>query len=71
VRLVDDDRVGPGQQLPKAQILERQIREQQVVVDDHDLGGLRAATRLDHEATVDVLALAAEAILDGRRDLRA
>ena len=54
VRLVEDHRVGRAEQIAEAVFLEREIGEQQVVIDDDDVGLDRLAARLDHVAAADV-----------------
>src|SRR3546814_20702216 len=54
-----------GQDLAEAFLLERKIRQQQVVVDHDHVGVLCALARLDHEALVPERALAAKAVLGG------
>ncbi len=54
VGLVDDHRVRRAQQVAKTVFLERQVREQQVVVDDDDVRLDGRAARLDHVAAADV-----------------
>ena len=71
MRFIDDHGVGARQQLAEPVVLQREIGEQQVMVDDDDFCRLCTAARLDDEAAIDELALAAEAIVDRRRDLRA
>ena len=58
VGLVDDHRVRGAQQVAEAFFLERQVREQQVVVHDDDVGLDGLAARLDHVAAADVGATA-------------
>ena len=64
MRLVDDHGVRARQELAEAALFQREIREQQMMVHDHDVRGLRFAARLEHEAAVEELALAAEAVVD-------
>src|SRR3546814_1314419 len=59
-----------GQDLAEAFLLERKIRQQQVVVDHDHVGVLCALARLDHEALVPERALAAQAVLGGGGDHR-
>ena len=70
MRLVDDHRVGGAEQIAEAVFLEREIGEQQVVIDDDDVGLDRLAARVDHVAAADVGAAVAEAVLARRGDLR-
>ena len=48
VRLVEDDGLRARQQIAEALLLEREIREQQMVIHDHDVGRLGVAPRLEH-----------------------
>src|SRR5690606_20619020 len=52
----------------EARLLEREVGEQQMVIHDHDLRGERAPSRFDDKAAIEMIAAAAEAIIDGRRD---
>ncbi len=65
---VDHEGLRAGQDLTEAFLLERQVGQQQVVVDHHDIGRLRPLPRLHHEAFVEERALAAQAVLGGRGD---
>ena len=47
VRLVENDRLGPGQELHEALLLHGQVGEQQVMIDDHEIGFLGAPPRAD------------------------
>ena len=66
MRLVDDHRIRAGQELAEAGLFQREIREQQVMVHDHDVRGLRFAARLEHAAAVEEFAAAAETVVDRR-----
>ena len=70
VRLVDDHRVRRAEQVAEAVFLERQVREQQMVIDDDDVGLDGLAARLDHVAAADLGAARAEAVVARRGDLR-
>ncbi len=70
MRLVENDRLGAGQKVAEPLLLERKIREQQVMVDDDDLGGLRGAACLEHVAARELRALLPEAVLARRGDHR-
>jgi len=70
VRLVDDEGLCAGQDFAESFLLQREVGEQQVVVHDHDVGGLGPLPRLHHEAVVPVRAFAAEAVVGGARDQR-
>ena len=52
--LVDDHRVRRAQQITEALFLERQVREQQMVIDDNDVGFDGLAARLDHVTAADL-----------------
>ena len=67
VRFVEDDGVGRRQQLGHAGVLQRDVGEEQVVVDHHDVGLLRFAARLHDETVLVVLALGAHAGVARRR----
>ena len=70
VRLVEDHRVRRAEQVAEAVFLEREVGEQQVVIDDDDVGLDGLAARLDHVAAADVGAARAEAVVARRGDLR-
>ena len=70
VRLVDDDRVGAGQQVAEALLLQHEVGHQQVVIHDDDVGRLGFAPRREHEAVVVLRAFGAEAVLARRGDPR-
>ena len=61
----------PGKQLAVPVFLERQIGEQQVVVDDHEVGLERRAARREHVAARELRAARAGAGLARARELRA
>ena len=63
VRLVEDHRVARRQQLRHAFVAQHDIGEEEVVVDDDDVGGERVPPRLHDEAAVEVPALAPEAVV--------
>ena len=64
------DRVAGGQQLGDAFVAQHDVGEEQVVVDDDDVGLERVLARLHHEALVVVRAVLAEAVLARRRHVR-
>ena len=68
VRFVEDHRVGRRQQVGDAFVAQHEVGEEQVVIDDHDIGFLRRAARLHHEALAVVPAFHAEAVVARRRD---
>ena len=50
VRLVEDHRVARGQELGEALVAQHHVGEEQVMVDDDDVGVERVLARLHHEA---------------------
>ena len=70
VRLVDHEGLRAGQDLAEAFLLEREVGQQQMMVDHHDVGGLRALPRLHHEALAPERAVGPEAVVGGGRHLR-
>ena len=71
MRLVDDDRVGAGQQIAEALLLEHQIRHQQMMIDHDDVGGLRLAPRFDDVAALERRAIRARDSCRASRSPRA
>ena len=70
VRLVEDDRVAVGQQLGHAFVAQHHVGEEQVVVDDDDVGIERVLARLQHEARGVMRAVLPQAVVARRRDQR-
>jgi len=70
VRLVENHGFGTRQQVAEALVLERKIREQQVVIDDDHVGRLRSAAGIDDMAAPELRALLTQAIFARRRDRR-
>jgi hypothetical protein len=70
VRFVEDHRVARRQQLGQALVAQRDVGEEQMVVDDDDVGIERFLARLHHEALAVEGAVAAEAVVARRRDER-
>ncbi len=70
VRFVQDEGVCAGQDVAETFLFQREIGEQQVMIDHHDVGFLRAPPRLDHEAVVEKRAFRAQAVLRGRGHTR-
>ena len=70
MRLVEDHRVARGQELGQPFVAQHHVGEEQVMVDDDDVGVERLLPRLQHEAVVVKRAVAAEAIVARRRDER-
>ena len=62
--------VGGGQQLGHARIAQHDVGEKQMVIDHHDIGLLRLAARLHHEAVLVMRTLLAETVFARRRDHR-
>ena len=69
MRLVEDHRVAPGQQIGETLVLEHDVGEEQMVIDHDDVRGERIPACLHDEALCVVRAFATEAILAGRRHL--
>ncbi len=67
VRLVEDHRVAGRQQLGHAFVAQHHVGEEQVVIDDDQVGRHRLAPRLHDEAVLVVRAILAEAVFAGRR----
>ncbi len=65
VRLVDHERLGARQDLAEAFLLERQIGQQQMVIDHHHVGGLRPLPCLHDEAVIPERAFGAQTVVDG------
>src|SRR3546814_3181040 len=63
------DLIAAGQNLAETLVLEHEVREQQVVIDDHQIGRLRIAPRLCDEALLEVFTATAKAVVGGRGDL--
>ena len=70
VRLVEDRHLDARQQLGHAAVAQRHVGEEQVVVDDDQVGRHRLAPRLHDVAGAVLGALAAEAVLARRGDER-
>src|SRR3546814_13538274 len=66
MRFIDDDRIAAGQNLAETLVLEHEVREQQMVIDDHQIGRLRIAPRLCDEALLEVFTATAKAGVGGR-----
>ncbi len=65
MRFVDDEGLRTGQDFAETFLFERQIGQQQVVIDHHQIGRLRTLARLHHEALAVERAVGAQAIVDG------
>ena len=70
VRLVENDGLRARQQIAEALLLEREIREQQMVIHHDDVGRLGIAPRLEHMAARELRALLPQTILARRGDHR-
>jgi len=70
VSFVEDHRIGRAQQIAETVFLEREVGEQQMVIDDDDIGIDGLAARVDHVALADVGAAGAEAVVTRGGDLR-
>ena len=70
VRFVDHEHLRAGQDFAEAFLLQRQVGEQQMVIDDDHIGRLRALARLHHEAVFPERTFAAQAVVGGRGDQR-
>ncbi len=66
VRLVEDDGLGAGQKLDEAFLFHRQVRQQQMVVHDDEIGLLRRSPGLDDVAIRISRALLSKTVI-GRR----
>ena len=66
MRLIEDEGMRAGQDFAETFLADGEVGKQQVVIDDDDVGFLRGAARLDHEAVVEERAIAAEAVFRGR-----
>ncbi len=63
MRFVDDHRVGAGQHLAEAGLLERHVGKQQVMVDHHDVRLLGLPPRVDQVTVGQERTLAAETVV--------
>jgi hypothetical protein len=63
VCFIENHGLGSRQQVAEAALLEREIGEQQVVIDDDDVSRLRLATRGEHMAGRKLRTLGAETVL--------
>jgi hypothetical protein len=70
MRLIQDDGLRARQQIAEAFVLECEIGQQQVVIHDHDVGGLRVAPRLEHVAASELRTLLAQAVFTRRGNVR-
>ncbi len=70
MRLVEDQRVAGGQQLGEPLVAQHDVGEEQVMVDDDDVGLERGLARLEDEAIGVERAICAEAVVARRRDER-
>ncbi len=70
MRFVEDRQLDARQQLGDAAVAQRHVGEEEMVVDDDDVGEHRLAPRLHDVALAVLRALAAEAVLARRGDQR-
>ena len=70
VRLIEDHRIGTRQQVAVALLLEREIREQQMVIDDNQVRLARGASRGEHMAPGELGAARPLAAVARRGDAR-
>ena len=70
VGLVEDHRVARGQELGEPFVAQHHVGEEQMMIDDDDVGVERGLARLQHEAVGMKRAAAAEAVVARRRDER-
>ena len=68
--LVQNHRVDGGQEIANRVIAEREIRHEKMVIDDDDVGGLRFAARLVHEALAEAWTLGTQTVVARRSDQR-
>ncbi len=68
--LVEDDRVRGRQQIGDPFVAQHEVGEEQVMIDDDEVGLLRRAPRLHHEALRVMRTFGAEAVLARRRHQR-
>ncbi len=71
MRFVQNHRVHARQQIAEAVLLQRHVCQQQMVVDDHDVGLEGGAARREHMAARELAAAAAAATLARRAELAA
>src|SRR5439155_4276561 len=69
MRLVEDERVARREQLGDAFVAQHDVGEEQVMVDDDDVGGERVTPRAHDEAVAVVRAAPAEAVVARRSGL--
>ena len=70
VGFIDNHRIGGAEHVTEAVLLQRQVRQQQVMVDDHHLRLERLAARLHQMAARVFGAARSEAVVPRRGDLR-
>ena len=68
--LIDHEGLCARQDFAEAFLLEREIRQQQMMVHHHQVGGLCALARLHDETLAPERAFGAQAVVGGGRDLR-
>ncbi len=70
VRLVEDHRVRGAKQIAETVFLEREVGQQQVMIDDDHVGLHRATAGIEHVTAADVRATRAQAVVTRGGDLR-
>ena len=70
MRFIQDDGVACGQDLAYAFVAQHDVREEEMMIHDHDVGGERLLARVHDEAAVVMAAFRAETVLACRGDLR-
>ena len=68
VRFIDDQGIGEREQIPESGLLERHVREQEMVVDHHDIRFGRPAPCLDDVASIVHRTLRSQAVVRGGGD---
>ena len=66
---IEDDGVTRRQQFGESFVFQHDVSEEQMVIDDDDIGCHRLLARIDHEAVAIMRAFAAETVIAGRGDL--
>lgn len=63
VGLIHDHGIGPGQELGESLLAQGQVRQQEMMIDDHQLRGLGLATRTHEMAGLNLRAPLAQAVV--------
>ena len=66
MRFIDDDGVDSGQQFAETLLSQHHVGEQQVMVDDHDIGFHRCTSCTDDETVPEIFTLLSETVIDSR-----